>query len=435
MTIKRNMVPLLGIAFVVAIAATGIFYGLFVGKIRAASDAQNQPVVAAARNLDRGTVIKAADLKLISWQSGAAPKGAFQAPDQAVGKMVVAPVGEGELVTAAKLQGPESVAGGLSIPAGMRAISVTVSESQGIMSFLRTGQRVDIQVVSARSSQDAELRAIIQNLEVLAIHQAEAGGNKPATTMLTILASPQDADRLALADSGARVRVLLRNTADKDQGPRPGLAIAQLFNDRGHPVNPQPAAAVYSQATPAPVAPVRQEVVEGKFQLAIRVAGATSEAVEELSNGLGRMGQSLRVSAFQPDVQPEVKIKSLTDRRWLEIVSATELTTSGNREVSLETGAKWNAANNASCGLRIQFVPAAAAGGRLRIRVQPEITSPQASSVSSTKIETELDLANGQPFLVTALGMPGEPPSLIERLFSSLLICAGREDAPDRLEV
>ena len=254
MTIKRNMVPLLGIAFVVAIAATGIFYGLFVGKIRAASDAQNQPVVAAARNLERGTVIKSADLKLIAWQSGAAPKGAFQAADLAVGKTVVSPVGEGELITAAKLAGFEASAGGLTIPAGMRAISVTVGESQGLMNFLRTGQRVDIQVVSARSSQDAELRAIIQNLEVLAIHQMEQGGGRPATTMLTILASPQDADRLALADSGARVRVLLRNSVDKEQGSRPGLAIAQLFNDRGQPIA-APHSPVAAQPRPAETPP------------------------------------------------------------------------------------------------------------------------------------------------------------------------------------
>ena len=32
---KRNMVPLLGIAFVAAIVATGVVYGLFGGRLRA----------------------------------------------------------------------------------------------------------------------------------------------------------------------------------------------------------------------------------------------------------------------------------------------------------------------------------------------------------------------------------------------------------------
>ena len=111
---KRNMVPLLGIAFVVAIAATGIFYGLFVGKIRAASDSQNQLLVAAAKNLERGSVIKPADVKLIPWQSGLAPKGAYQTVEQAAGKTVATPVGEGELVTSSKLAGSETASGGLT---------------------------------------------------------------------------------------------------------------------------------------------------------------------------------------------------------------------------------------------------------------------------------------------------------------------------------
>jgi hypothetical protein len=34
---KKNLVPLLGIAFVVAIVSTGIFYGLFVGRLKTAA--------------------------------------------------------------------------------------------------------------------------------------------------------------------------------------------------------------------------------------------------------------------------------------------------------------------------------------------------------------------------------------------------------------
>ena len=58
---KKNLVPLLGIAFVVAIISTGIFYGLFVGKLKSAS-VPSQSIVVAARNLDRGTALQAADV-------------------------------------------------------------------------------------------------------------------------------------------------------------------------------------------------------------------------------------------------------------------------------------------------------------------------------------------------------------------------------------
>jgi Flp pilus assembly protein CpaB len=61
---KRNMVPLLGIAFVAAIICTGIYYGLFAGKLRSSSEIPGHSVVVAARDLDRGTVIQASDLRI-----------------------------------------------------------------------------------------------------------------------------------------------------------------------------------------------------------------------------------------------------------------------------------------------------------------------------------------------------------------------------------
>ncbi len=51
---KRNIVPLLGIAFVVAIISTGIFYGLFAGKLRSSvGELPVQSIVVAARTLTR----------------------------------------------------------------------------------------------------------------------------------------------------------------------------------------------------------------------------------------------------------------------------------------------------------------------------------------------------------------------------------------------
>jgi hypothetical protein len=61
---KRNMVPLLGIAFVVAIISTGVFYGLFAGKLRSSSDLPGHAIVVAARDLDRGTVLQPGDFRV-----------------------------------------------------------------------------------------------------------------------------------------------------------------------------------------------------------------------------------------------------------------------------------------------------------------------------------------------------------------------------------
>src|SRR5205085_12382357 len=93
---KNNLVTLLGIALVVAIVSTGIFYGLFVNKL--SSSTGSKSLVVAAKTLKAGTVLTAADVKLISWPDVKLPKGAFGAVDQVSGNMVFDTLGEDEQV-------------------------------------------------------------------------------------------------------------------------------------------------------------------------------------------------------------------------------------------------------------------------------------------------------------------------------------------------
>ena len=53
----------------------------------------------------------------------------------------------------------------------------------------------------------------------------------------------------------------------------------------------------------------------------------------------------------------------------------------------------------------------------MRLRVHPEITCSQAEGESTRKIETELDLTDGQGLLVAGLAGPAGGASLAARLF------------------
>src|SRR5262245_60358633 len=136
---KKNLVQLLGIAFVVAIVATGIFYGLFVSKLQSGSrSASGQSIVVAARAIDRGTALQKTDLKLATWPGGEIPKGAFTSVEGATGATVLHPHAENEPVLQSRLAtaagGATGTGGDLGIPTGMRAISVQVVSSSGIVS-------------------------------------------------------------------------------------------------------------------------------------------------------------------------------------------------------------------------------------------------------------------------------------------------------------
>jgi pilus assembly protein CpaB len=210
---KNNMLKLLGIAFVVAILSTGIFYGLFVNKLSSSTN-NGKTIVVAAHSLRSGAVLVAGDVKTIQWPGPQIPKGTFEKPDQVVGKTVFDAIGEEELVSDIHLASAKS-GGGSGVPEGMRAVTVHVTDSSGVIGMLRTGQKVDVQVVLGKTGADITVRTALEDLQVLAVNPAGEGTSQgPILPSVTLLAGPAQADVLAAADSGARVRLTLRNPLD-----------------------------------------------------------------------------------------------------------------------------------------------------------------------------------------------------------------------------
>src|SRR6185437_13459534 len=135
---KNNLLKLLGIAFVVAIVSTGIFYGLFVNKL-SSNTGSGKMLVIAAKTLKPGTVLQAADVKLIPWFGPELPKGAFGSAADVAGNTVFDTIGEDEPVLASRLSSAQN--GGAGVPIGMRAVSVHVTDSTGVVSLLHSGQK------------------------------------------------------------------------------------------------------------------------------------------------------------------------------------------------------------------------------------------------------------------------------------------------------
>ena len=196
---KNNLVKLLGIALVVAIISTGLFYGLFVNKLSSNVGSGNTLVV-AAKALKPGTVLQSSDVKTIPWAAAELPKGNFGKVDDVVGSTVFDTIGDGEPVLESRLASARS-AGGAGVPSGMRAVSVHVSDSTGVLGLLRAGQMVDVQVVRGKTTEIIAVRTVLENLRVLSvIPQAELSSQGTSLPVVTLLATPQEADILAAAD-------------------------------------------------------------------------------------------------------------------------------------------------------------------------------------------------------------------------------------------
>ena len=230
---KKNLVPIVGIAFVVAIISTGIFYGLFVARLRSGPSSPEKSIVVAARNLDRGTVVQAADVKLAAWGGADTPQGAFTAVGPVTGLTLVSALQENEPVLQSRVASPNSGTGaGLGIVPGMRAISVHATDSSGIVGMLRPGYKVDVQLVSTQ----AELRTILQNIEVLAVNAA--GDGHGASPVVTLLVDPQGGDMAGLGDSTAHLRLTLRNPLDEGKPDQRRVTVPGMLQPSAAPARP-----------------------------------------------------------------------------------------------------------------------------------------------------------------------------------------------------
>jgi Flp pilus assembly protein CpaB len=230
---KNNLLKLLGIALVVAIVSTGVFYGLFVNRL-SSSPGSGKTLVVAAKALKSGTELKADDVKTIPWPAQQLPAGFYGTVDQVTGITVFDPISEGEPVVASHLATVQS-GGGAGVPEGMRAVSVHVTDSTGVMGLLRAGQKVDVQVVvHPKDSGGAEVRTALEELTVLSVQpQSEVSSQGVSLPVVTLLAKPGDADVLAAADAGARVRLTLRNPLDETTRQRAPLTVDAVMRTNG----------------------------------------------------------------------------------------------------------------------------------------------------------------------------------------------------------
>jgi len=150
---KNNTGKLLGVALVVAIMCTGLFYMMFAMK---ANSATGTPMVVAAKALKAGTVLRAEDLKIVNWPAAQLPPGAHRNPREVIGNTVFDPMAPEEPVLNARLASSQS-GGGSGVPVGMRAVSVHLTDSTGVLALLHSGQKVDVQVVVGRGVKPEEV--------------------------------------------------------------------------------------------------------------------------------------------------------------------------------------------------------------------------------------------------------------------------------------
>src|SRR5689334_12166302 len=222
-------------------------------------------VVIAKAEIPLGAKIVAEQLSLAPIPNGSAPDGVFRKLDEVVGRVAVTPIGLREPITKLKLA-PDGVDGGLSavIPEGYRAMTVKVDNIIGVSGFVMPGSYVDVvavivPVAQQGSTQGPISKIVLQNIKVLASGakiDSPQDQRQPADVgAVTLLVTPEQAEKLVLAANEGKLQLVMRNYGDQEDTKTPGANKQTLLN--GEAIAREPEAPSQKTAEGKPAASTR----------------------------------------------------------------------------------------------------------------------------------------------------------------------------------
>ncbi len=260
---RTRILILFGAAWLSAALLTWFLYSSTV----APKQEKRTTILAATHDLSIGQAIHKADLKTITVLPKDLPKGSIAAQKDAIDRVVLTPVSANSPIVSSQLStvgGAEGVQA--TIEPGQRAVSVQITDVSGVAGLILPGAHVDVLFTRPGSMSEAITSTILQNVRVLALGRSVQTGQAPdpkapKMPVVTLLVTPNDAQKLELAKNQGRISLSLRNpldtSADLDGMPVNGDVLdptmkPKVMHDREVRNTPPPNPAVLAALKPPP---------------------------------------------------------------------------------------------------------------------------------------------------------------------------------------
>ena len=223
-------------ALVASLLISGGFTYLLGHTIKAHGITHTAPdllYAAPSRSLQAGEMLKPDAVEMVPWPASKPLSGAFSKPGDVVGRAVLFPLEKGEPI----LDRDVSAAGsgiGLAtlIPEGMRAIALRSDEVAGVAGFLNPGSHVDVLFTfHSGSTPDPVTVTALQDAAVLAVGQRmqpDPEGKPTSVTVVTLLLTPEEAERAVLASTQGTIHFVLRNAGDHSHADNAPVLLSML---------------------------------------------------------------------------------------------------------------------------------------------------------------------------------------------------------------
>jgi pilus assembly protein CpaB len=219
------------------IATIGISQIMERGNPPPANTGEMEPIFVALSDLNVNDLLTAQVLKLEEWPKGKVPAGALTKLEQIEGKRCKQRLYAGEPILAGKVRGADDdTLPSDGIPKGFRVVNVRTDSVSGT-GLIVPGDRVDVLVflnkntgtgVSATSA-----RTILQDIKIYAVDSTFVGkqehdGQLVTGKTISLLVTPQQAEKVTLASEMGSIRLIIRSPEDNAEAPTEGAFVADI---------------------------------------------------------------------------------------------------------------------------------------------------------------------------------------------------------------
>lgn len=196
-------------------------------------------VLVAGRDIAFGQAIDKKYIEVIQWPREALPDGILTEIDYLLPSEGVEPrrarkaMSQGELFFASRVSDwGEKVTITQSISANHRAMAIKVNAETAVGGFVTPGDAVDVLLTEGRNS-GLRTVTILQDIKVIGVDQdSDIGKDSPEVARtVTVEVTPDQGQRLALAQQAGILSLTLRNNVGAEDQPLDSLKLSDLMRD------------------------------------------------------------------------------------------------------------------------------------------------------------------------------------------------------------
>jgi pilus assembly protein CpaB len=239
------------------------------------------PVWVVMTDIKRSDLLTMQNLKLEQWPKEKIPPGALSKLEEVDGKRAKVALYAGEAVLDKKILGKDQQDFSNEVPPGFRLFTVTADGVSSHGGLLHPDDRVDVLLYVAKGTGIATTgtKTILEDILVFAVNdqvrtQDDKASESITAKTVTLLVTPSQAEKLALANEIGKIKLVMRGPSDKGSSSPNGTTLQDILitdkSDRDSeemnhpPVNPktgliavlnQSQAPAAQEARPEPVAP------------------------------------------------------------------------------------------------------------------------------------------------------------------------------------